>query len=120
MTNYARGHGWQYMSVLLAVALAALMLVSSAAAADDSVKFKGFSGTFPPVANFTANTSTVEPVGGVLTGVAPLTVNFWDLSNESITAWNWEFGLDASIATSTLKNPVVTFPKPGTYPSTSK
>ena len=115
MTNNARGSGWRYTFVLLAVALAALMLVSSAAAADDSVKFKGFGGAFPPVANFTANTSTLEPVAGVLTGVAPFTVSFWDLSNESITARSWEFGLDASLVTSTQKNPVVTFNKAGTY-----
>ena len=115
MTNNARGSGWRYTFVLLAVALAAFMLVSSAAAADDSVKFKGFGGAFPPVANFTANTSTLEPVAGVLTGVAPFTVSFWDLSNESITARSWEFGLDASLETSTQKNPVVTFNKAGTY-----
>ncbi len=115
MTNYARGHGWRYMFVLLAVAFAAFMLVSSAAAADDSVTFTGFNGTYPPVANFTANTSTIQPVAGVLTGVAPLTVNFWDLSSSGITARSWEFGTAGSIQTSTDKNPSVTWTTPGTY-----
>jgi PKD repeat protein len=50
-------------------------------------------GVTPPVADF---------IGAPLTGVAPLTVNFTDLSTNTPTSWAWDFG-DAG--TSTLQNP---------------
>ena len=62
------------------------------------------SGTqLPPVANFEASPSL---------GEAPLTVSFNDLSENSPTSWQWDFG-DGS--TSTNKNPNHTYNTPGTY-----
>ena len=56
-----------------------------------------------PVANFRAN---------VLSGCAPLTVIFTDLSTGSPTEWNWEF---SNGTLSSVQNPVVSFSTPGTY-----
>ena len=56
-----------------------------------------------PVANFKAN---------VVSGCAPLTVNFTDLSTGSPTEWNWEF---SNGTLSSAQNPVVSFSTPGTY-----
>jgi PKD repeat protein/Zn-dependent metalloprotease len=57
----------------------------------------------PPVADFTAN---------VTSGMAPLTVNFTDLSTNSPSNWVWDFG---NGQLSTQQNPVVTYDTPGTY-----
>jgi len=60
----------------------------------------------PPVADFTA---------APLTGTAPLSVTFTDKSDPEtspITNWMWEFG-DGSV--STLKSPLHTYIKAGTY-----
>jgi len=59
----------------------------------------------PPVANFTANTTS---------GYAPLTVQFTDLSNEEPTSWAWDFQNDGS-TDSTVQNPVFTYSTAGTY-----
>ncbi|OPZ45102.1 MAG: PKD domain protein [Euryarchaeota archaeon ADurb.BinA087] len=59
----------------------------------------------PPVANFTANTTS---------GYAPLTVQFTDLSTGSPTSWTWDFQNDGS-ADSTVQNPMFTYPAAGTY-----
>jgi PKD repeat protein len=59
-------------------------------------------GATAPVADF---------IGTPLTGVAPLTVNFTDLSTNTPTSWAWTFG-DAG--TSTLQNPSHIY-APGTY-----
>ena len=56
-----------------------------------------------PLANFDAD---------VLTGHAPLLVNFADNSTGSITSWLWDFG-DGS--ESTEQNPSHNYMKPGTY-----
>ncbi len=56
-----------------------------------------------PAANFTAN---------VTIGVAPLAVQFTDLSTGDPTAWLWSFG---DGATSTEQHPVHTYTAPGTY-----
>jgi PKD repeat protein len=56
-----------------------------------------------PVANFRGN---------VLSGCAPLTVAFTDLSTGNPTEWNWEF---SNGTLSNVKNPVVAFANPGTY-----
>jgi PKD repeat protein len=58
----------------------------------------------PPVANFTSN---------VTTGTVPLTVQFYDNSTNTPTAWQWNFG-DSS-PNSTEHNPVHTYDTPGTY-----
>ena len=57
----------------------------------------------PPVADFTAD---------VVTGPAPHTVNFTDLSRRGPTSWNWNFG-DGQSATS--RHPSHTYTTPGTY-----
>ncbi len=56
-----------------------------------------------PVSSFTAN---------VTSGVAPLTVQFSDTSNNTPTGWYWSFG-DGGISTS--ENPVYTFSTVGSY-----
>jgi len=58
-----------------------------------------------PVANFTASP---------LTGIAPLTVQFTDLSTNAPTSWSWNFG-DGNTANSTVQNPVHTYANPGNY-----
>jgi Zn-dependent metalloprotease len=57
----------------------------------------------PPVANFS---------GTPLTGAAPLTVNFTDLSTNTPTSWSWNFG---DSGTSTIKNPSHQYASQGTY-----
>ncbi len=57
----------------------------------------------PPVAQFTAS---------VVTGKAPLSVQFTDQSTNGPTEWRWVFG---DGATSTVQNPTHTYAKAGTY-----
>jgi PGF-pre-PGF domain-containing protein len=57
----------------------------------------------PPVARFAADQ---------VSGTAPLTVTFSDLSTGAPTSWLWDFG-DGRGAT--VQNPVHTYPTPGTY-----
>lgn len=57
----------------------------------------------PPVANFTANTTS---------GVIPLTVQFTDLSTNYPTSWLWSFGDGGN---STVQHPVYTYSAAGTY-----
>jgi PKD repeat protein len=66
--------------------------------------YNAVSGGCDLVADFTAN---------VLTGCAPLTVNFTDLSTGTgIDSWNWTFG---DGGTSTTQNPSYAYNTPGTY-----
>lgn len=58
-----------------------------------------------PNANFSAN---------ITDGAAPLTVNFFDESNNIPTQWNWTFE-GGSPATSNEPNPIVTFENQGFY-----
>jgi PKD repeat protein len=58
-----------------------------------------------PVANFEAD---------VVTGTAPLEVQFTDTSTGSPTSWAWDFQNNGSVD-STLQNPTFTYPLPGTY-----
>ena len=58
-----------------------------------------------PVPDFTANT---------MTGTAPLTVSFSDLTNAPDT-WMWSFGDLGTGNTSTLANPLHTYSVPGIY-----
>lgn len=64
-----------------------------------------FAVMLPPVANFTANTTS---------GYAPLTVQFTDLSTEEPTSWSWDFENDGTLD-STVQNPVFTYATPGLY-----
>ncbi len=59
----------------------------------------------PPVANFSANVTTVA-VGG--------SVQFTDLSTNTPTSWSWAFE-GGTPAASTAQNPVVTYNTAGTY-----
>ncbi len=58
-----------------------------------------------PTPNFSAS---------ILSGCAPLTVQFSDASSANATAWNWTFE-GGNPATSTAQNPIVTFDNPGSY-----
>ena len=60
-------------------------------------------GQLPPVAGFTANTTS---------GTAPLSVQFTDTSSNNPGSWSWEFG-DQTI--SALQNPVHTYLTAGSY-----
>jgi PKD repeat protein len=60
-------------------------------------------GALPPRADFT---------GSPLTGAAPLTVSFQDLSSGTVTRWEWYFGDGTS---SGLQNPSHVYRIPGTY-----
>lgn len=67
--------------------------------------------TQPPVANFTANHTTIN-VGGI--------VNFTDLSTNSPTSWSWSITPSSgwsyyASTNSTSQNPRVQFTSPGTY-----
>jgi PKD repeat protein len=57
----------------------------------------------PPVADFS---------GSPVSGAAPLTVNFTDLSTNSPTSWAWDFG---DGGTSTEQNPAYTYSADGSY-----
>lgn len=58
---------------------------------------------FPPTAGFTAD---------ITTGIAPLTVNFTDLSVDSVNIWLWDFGDGNS---SNLQHPQHEYSNPGLY-----
>lgn len=61
-----------------------------------------------PVADFIGEPTT--------SSFYPATVTFTDLSTGVVTAWNWEFSTEGKlVATSTDKNPVITFNNPGIY-----
>ncbi|WNJ16327.1 M43 family zinc metalloprotease [Pontibacter sp. G13] len=59
----------------------------------------------PPVANFTADQTTVCEGG---------TIQFSDLSQNNASSWSWSFP-GGSPSTSSAQNPAVTYPNPGTY-----
>lgn len=60
-------------------------------------------GSLVPTADFTADTTN---------GIVPLTVNYTDLSIDSVNTWNWNFG-DGD--TSGIQNPQHIYTDPGTY-----
>ncbi len=74
----------------------------SVTAAGFAITWNCLSPTLPPVANFTAD------VTQTCTG----TIKFTDLSTNTPTSWNWNFG-DGQ--TSTLKNPTHVYVNNGTY-----
>jgi len=71
----------------------------------DDVVVQGTAGGGPsaPVANFS---------GSPTSGTAPLTVNFTDLSTNSPTSWDWNFG---DSGTSTAQNPSHDYTSAGDY-----
>ena len=74
---------------------------------DDSAIRRGYI-TVSAAASPPAAVMYAEP----LRGIAPLTVRFLDISEGSVTRWNWDFG-DGS--TSQYKNPTHLYQKPGSY-----
>jgi PKD repeat protein len=61
-----------------------------------------------PVADFIGEPTSSE--------FYPASVQFTDLSTGIVTAWKWEFAKDGEVvATSTDKNPKITFSQPGVY-----
>jgi PKD repeat protein len=58
---------------------------------------------FPPTCDFTAD---------ITTGIFPLTVNFTDLSLDSVDTWSWDFG---DGGTSTVQHPEHIYQDPGLY-----
>ncbi|MGD2085906.1 MAG: PKD domain-containing protein, partial [Candidatus Aminicenantes bacterium] len=62
-------------------------------------------GSEPPIADFTADTTTIGAGGSVY---------FTDLSTNNPTSWSWTFS-GGTPATSTDKNPTITYNTPGTY-----
>ena len=58
-----------------------------------------------PVSNFTVD---------YMEGKAPLKVQFFDLSTNDPTSWNWTFE-GGTPSTSAIQNPVITYSTPGTY-----
>jgi C1A family cysteine protease/uncharacterized protein YneR len=70
-----------------------------------NICFKAFTIFTPPAAAFSAN---------VLSGHAPLTVEFTDNTTGSITAWNWSFG-DGNSTNNTVQNPIHTYVSGGRY-----
>lgn len=69
----------------------------------DDISVTAGPGGSPPVADFTANTTS---------GTAPLTVNFTDASSGGATGWSWDFGDGGS---SSSQNPSHTYTSAGTY-----
>jgi PKD repeat protein len=61
-------------------------------------------GPVPPLAEF---------AGSPISGTAPLTVDFTDLSTGSPDSWSWDFG--DGVGTSTQQNPSYTYDSIGTY-----
>lgn len=66
---------------------------------------KNVTAVFKPTASFTSDK---------VQGCATLTVNFQNTSSADATFFNWTF-IGGNPATSTLKNPVVTYDTPGSY-----
>jgi uncharacterized repeat protein (TIGR01451 family) len=73
-------------------------------------------GTPPPTSTPTATATISAPIANfaasTLSGTAPLTVNFTNLSSGVITGYNWSFG---DGGTSGAASPSYTYTTPGTY-----
>ena len=82
------------------------LTATNAYGSDDEVKVGYVTVTAPPppVADFT---------GTPVSGEYPLTVDFTDLSANSPTSWDWDFG--DGVGTSTMQNPSYTYDAVGTY-----
>lgn len=79
------------------------LTASNAAGSNTTAKINYISVFTVPVANFTASPTS---------GNAPLVVQFTDISTNSPTSWQWDFG-DGN--TSTLQNPVHMYSQSGNY-----
>jgi len=82
-----------------------LTISSSSQGCNDTEIKTGYITVNPaPVADF---------VGSPLTGTAPLTVDFTDLSTGNPASWSWDFG--DGVGTSAKQNPSYTYNNAGTY-----
>lgn len=84
------------------------LTVTNSTRSDSEVKIGYITVTYAPVlpvAAFSASTTL---------GIAPLDVDFTDLSTGNPTSWAWDFKNDGSIV-SDRQNPGVTYEGPGTY-----
>ena len=78
---------------------------------------RAYSATPPAAITFSGEQETAAPPVTAFTasptaGLAPLTVQFTDLSGGRPTSWHWDFGDGTS---STEQNPTHTYASPGTY-----
>jgi PKD repeat protein len=64
--------------------------------------------------NCTLNAPTADFIGNPLTGCAPLTVNFTDVSLNTPTSWSWSFP-GGTPAASAVQNPTIVYNAPGVY-----
>lgn len=83
----------------------------------DWVVVRTYSATPPAAITFSGERETASPPATAftatpITGRAPLTVQFTDLSGGLPTSWHWDFG-DGT--TSNDRNPTHTYTKPGIY-----
>lgn len=78
--------------------------ISEADAEDYTINLQG-NVIQPPVANFEANTMSVQEGGSI---------SFTDLSTKNPTSWSWSF-IGGSPAISANQNPTITYNTPGTY-----
>lgn len=76
---------------------------SEGTAYGNNIEFKSLESGNAPVADF---------IGSPLSGSTPLLVSFSDLSSNTPSEWQWDFG---DGGTSSQKNPQYTFNSPGTY-----
>lgn len=99
----------QYFIAILFLTTGIILIVPCVegdAASSDSVTITGYIlQPTAPVADFSATP---------ISGPAPLTVQFSDLSSGTPTEWNWDFENDGTID-SMAKNPSHVFTNPGTY-----
>ncbi len=83
----------------------------------DNLIVRAYSATPPAALTFSGERETASPPAAAFTatptaGLAPLTVQFTDLSGGRPTSWHWDFGDGTS---STTQNPQHTYTTPGTY-----
>ena len=83
----------------------------------DYVLIRAYSATPPAAITFSGEQETAAPPVTAFTatptaGLAPLTVQFTDLSGGRPTSWHWDFGDGTS---STEQNPTHTYASPGLY-----
>ncbi len=90
-------------AALVVVALVAVCIVGVTLAKSGAARSSARKAASTPVANFTATPTT---------GVAPLNVQFTDISSGSPTLWSWDFG-DGYTATG--KSPAHVFKAAGQY-----
>jgi len=102
-TSTAQNPSYTYTS---AGSYTVTLTATNAYGSDDEIKTNYITVTAPPP-------PTAEFSGTPLSGEAPLTVDFTDLSTGSPTSWSWDFG--DGVGTSSAQNPSYTYNNVGTY-----